>query len=141
MTGNSHFTVATHILTLLANHAGEALTSEFIAGSVNTNAVFIRRLLGSLRTARLVTSQTGPGGGWTLLRAPEDISLRDVYRAMEERPLFALHTKEPNPNCPVGGTIQEILGKQFDQTLQVMERQLQQTSIRDLVKEVRSARK
>jgi Rrf2 family protein len=136
MSGNSHFTIAAHILTLLANHAGQALTSEFIAGSVNTNAVFIRRLLASLRQARLVTSQPGPGGGWVLLRPPEDITLRDVYRAMEERPLFAMHNSPPNDACEVGANIQTVLCKQFDSTLKVVEQQLQKTSIRDLVKEV-----
>lgn len=138
MGSNSHFTVAIHILTLLANHADEALTSGFIAGSVNTNPVFIRRLLASLRNARLVSSQTGPGGGWVLLRKPADITLRDVYRAMEAKSLFAMHSSPPNPKCPVGGNIQQVLGKQFDSTLSTLERELQQTTIQDLVKEVRA---
>jgi Rrf2 family protein len=137
---NSHFTVATHILTLLAHHAPEALTSEFIAGSVNTNPVFIRKLLALLRRARLVASRTGPGGGWALLRPPADISLRDVYRATEERPLFALHASEPNAKCEVGGNIQRVLGAQFEQTLHVVEQQLAQTSIRDLDRQIRNQR-
>jgi Rrf2 family protein len=137
---NSHFTVATHILTLLANHAGTALTSDFIAGSVNTNPVFIRRVLAMLRRARLVTSQPGPGGGWVLLRLPGDITLRDVYRAVEERPLFAMHSSEPNPACEVGGNIQRVLGKQFEVTLHVVEQQLEKTSIDDLVKQIRNQR-
>ena len=43
------------------------MTSEYIAGSVNTNPVVIRRLLGSLRGAGIVESRTGVGGGWSLL--------------------------------------------------------------------------
>jgi Rrf2 family protein len=136
--GNSHFTVAMHILTLLGHHAPKALTSEFIAASVNTNPVFIRRLLGALRTAHLVTSQTGPGGGWTLLRPAKDITLRDVYRAMEERPLFAPHANTPNADCEVGGNIQAVLGKHFAASTRALEQQLNKTSIHDLVREVRS---
>jgi Rrf2 family protein len=141
MGANSHFTVAMHILALLGHHAPHALTSEFIAGSVNTNPVFIRRLLASLRGARLVSSQTGPGGGWTLLRPPQDITLRDVYRAMEVGPLFPLHAHPPNAECPVGCNIQQVLGKHFDATLRAMEQRLEQTTIRDLVREVRERAK
>ena len=137
MGSNSHFTVAMHILTLLGHHAPNALTSEFIAGSVNTNPVFIRRLLASLRKARLVASQTGPGGGWTLLRPSRDITLRDIYRATEERPLFAMHTSPPNPDCEVGSNIQDVLGKHYDATLRAMEQRLEQTTLHDLVREVR----
>ncbi|MGQ0505767.1 MAG: Rrf2 family transcriptional regulator [Myxococcaceae bacterium] len=138
MSGNTHFTIALHILTLMASHPGEALTSELIAGSVNTNAVFIRRLMASLRRARLVTSQVGAGGGWVLLRNPEGITLLDVYRAMEERELFPLHTSAPNPRCPVGSTIQGVLTRHFQDALSALEENLSRKSIRDMVKEVKS---
>lgn len=138
MSGNSHFTVATHVLTLLGHHAPKALTSELIAASVNTNAVFLRRLMSSLRAARLIESQAGPGGGWKLLRNPKDITLRDVYRAMEDGPLFAMHANTPNKECEVGCNIQGILGNHFDATLRTVEQQLSRTSIHDLVREVRA---
>ena len=43
---NSRFSVAVHILTLLHASGGEPVTSEYIAGSVNTNASFVRRMNG-----------------------------------------------------------------------------------------------
>lgn len=54
---NSWFSTAVHILTLLASMPGERLTSEFIAASVGTNPVVIRRQLASLREAALVESK------------------------------------------------------------------------------------
>ena len=45
-----------------------------IAASVNTNPVVIRRILGSLRQAQIVTSQIGSCGGWYLHRKPEKAS-------------------------------------------------------------------
>src|SRR5437763_13957245 len=110
---SSRFAVAVHALTLLGSEDGP-LTSEFIAGSVNTNPVVIRRVLAALRTAKLVASKGGASGGWRLTRAPSAITLRDVYRAVEGPSLFALPEQPPNPACPVGSTIQAALTREFE---------------------------
>ncbi|HEY0709845.1 MAG TPA: Rrf2 family transcriptional regulator [Polyangia bacterium] len=140
MQPSSRYTVAIHVLTLLAYGANEPMTSEYIAESVNTNPVVIRRLLGTLREANLVTSQPGPGGGWQLLRAPKAITLRDVYRIVEADPLFALHSNTPNPRCPVGGRIQGVLATRFEEARVALENHLERTSIKDLLREVGAAR-
>ena len=130
--------MAIHILTLLA-HSGETpLTSEYIAASVNTNPVVIRRLLAFLRAAKLVTSQGGPGGGWQLIRTPHRISLRDIYRAVEGSTLFPLHSSTPNPRCPVGSTIQGMLAHHFEAAQHALEDDLARTTLDDLVKEVKT---
>jgi len=134
---NSRFTVAIHVLTLLASSDGEPLTSEYMAGSVNTNPVVIRRVLGRLRDANLVRSHPGPGGGWHLARAARGITLRDVYRAIEDEGVFAMHASEPNPSCPVGASIQQILTGRFDDAQRALEATLQRTRISDLLGEVR----
>jgi len=135
---NSRFTVAIHVLTLLASSEGEPLTSEYMAGSVNTNPVVIRRVLGRLRDANLVRSHPGPGGGWHLARPARGITLRDVYRAVEDGGVFAMHASEPNPRCPVGASIQQILGGRFDDAQHALEARLQRTRISDLLGEVRT---
>jgi Rrf2 family protein len=139
MKPNSRFTVAIHILTLLAHEAGVGpLTSEFIAGSVNTNPVVIRRLLAMLRDARLVRSQGGPGGGWELTLPPKAITLRDVFRAVQRDELFPLHASTPNPQCPVGSKIQAALGTHYDDARLALERELERTSVADLVQDVKA---
>lgn len=139
MNNSSRYTVAIHILTLLAYCEPESLTSEFIAGSVNTNPVVIRRLLGSLREAQLVASQAGPGGGWHLLREPRKITLRDVYHAIEGSSLFPLHASTPNPRCPVGKTIQSLLARHFESARKAMETALERTTIAALVEAVQAS--
>lgn len=136
MTHSSRFTVAIHILTLLAFCGPEAQTSEFIAGSVTTNPVVIRRLLASLRAARLVASQGGPGGGWQLLREPGEITLAQIFQAVEGSALFPMHASEPNPQCPVGGSIQAALAGIFQGAEQAMLAQLDRTTLAQLVKDV-----
>lgn len=112
------------------------MTSEYIAGSVNTNPVVIRRLLALLRAARLVRSQGGPGGGWQLVVPAGEITLRDVYRAVEGTPLFPLHPSAPNPRCPVGRGIQAALGGRYEEARLAVERDLERTTIAELLREV-----
>ena len=138
MRPSSRLTVAIHLLTLLAYGDGEEpVTSELAAASVGTNAVVIRRLLALLRKARLVRSRGGPGGGWQLLVPAERISLRDVYRAVEDAALFPLHASTPSARCPVGRTIQAALEGHYREARLAVERDLARTSIADLIGEVK----
>ena len=140
MNSNTRFTVAIHTLTLLARNRDEPVTSEFIASSVNTNPVVIRRVLGALRKARLVTSQGGNGGGWRLVGEPGTITLCDVYRAVEDRALFALHHRPPNSECTVGRNIQRALKGHFAAATGALEAELARTTLDDVLGEVVGAR-
>lgn len=137
---HTRFTVAIHVLTLLAFCGPEAQTSEFIAGSVNTNPVVIRRILGNLRKAGMVASQGGPGGGWHLLKPPEAITLEDVFIAMEGGSIFPLHSSDPNPKCPVGRSIQTILRGRFQAAQAALEAELGRSTIAQLVQNVSAGR-
>ena len=140
MKPSSRFTVAIHVLTLLAQgeDGGDPLTSERIAGSVNTNPVVIRRLLATLREAGLVRSQGGPGGGWSLVTPAGRLSLAEVFRVVEDEPLFPLHPATPNPRCPVGRSIQAALTPRYARAREAVERDLGRTTIADLLAEVRA---
>lgn len=109
MAANSQFSMAVHILTMLARSEGENVKSECLAGSVNTNAVVIRRILSQLGQAHLVISQTGASGGARLARHPNEICLGDIYRAVSCGEVFALHRKGANKDCPVGRNIEAVL--------------------------------
>lgn len=94
---------------MLAKSRDENVKSEYIAGSVNTNPVVIRRLLGELSHADLVVSQTGANGGTRLSRCPSEINLSEVYKAVSCGEVFALHARSPNQDCPVGKNIESVL--------------------------------
>lgn len=138
---SSRFTVALHILTLLAWKRGEPVTSEFAAASVNTNPVVIRRLLGLLKRKGLVSSRPGAGGGWELARDPDRITLLDVRRALGESGPFALHSQPPNPACPVGRRIQSALGRVYGEAERAMERELVRTTVGGLLRRVTARRR
>src|SRR5579864_2639388 len=99
---NSRFSMAVHILTLLASTAGGRLTSEIIAASVGTNPVVIRRQLALLREAGLVESSGGPHGGWELTRDPAKITLRRVRAALGSEVAFRMHRNQAHRKCIVG---------------------------------------
>lgn len=80
---STRFALSVHILTLLAQHRGEALTSARIAESADANPAFIRRILCDLARAGLTEGRLGKGGGAMLARGPKRISLLDIYRAVE----------------------------------------------------------
>ncbi|HEX7119188.1 MAG TPA: Rrf2 family transcriptional regulator [Longimicrobiales bacterium] len=106
---SSRFAVAVHVLTLLEASGGEPVTSERLAGSASTHPALVRRILCMLARAGLTTSRLGAGGGALLARPASQITLRDVYRAVEEGPLFAMHHESPDDRCPVGRHIQPVL--------------------------------
>jgi Rrf2 family protein len=109
MAANSQFAMAVHILSMLSGSRDENVKSEYLASSVNTNAVVIRRLLSQLARANLVVSQTGASGGTRLAKCPNEITLAEVYNAVSCGEVFALHGREPNKDCPVGRNIEAVL--------------------------------
>lgn len=90
---------------------------------------------GDLRRAGLVDVRHGAGAGWSLARAPEGITLLEVYDAVEQEPLFGMHRTEPNLECPVGRGIQPALGHVYGEIEQALRRELERTSIVDVLRQ------
>ena len=132
MTGNSRFAVSVHMLSYLAYKAGAQTTSAEIASSVDTNPVVIRRLLAAFVKARLVNTQKGATGGFSLATAPENIRLLDIYRALEPQTDLGLSRLEPNHKCPVGARIETILKTTFTKAQASFEAELARVSIADI---------
>lgn len=131
---SSRFTVAVHILSLVTLDRSVVCTSEWIAESVNTNPVVIRRVMGKLKQAGLIDIRRGQGGV-KLLKPLHEITLLDVYRAVEvvdEGELFQMH-ENPNPNCPVGANIQGVLELILFRAQDAMEAVLKEVTMKELV--------
>jgi Rrf2 family protein len=109
MAGNSRFAIAVHTLALLANHEDSPLKSEFIACFVKTNPVVIRRLLPELAKANLVETHPGASGGSRLKKKPEEISLWEIYQAVETDAAFAVHRPLAEGECKVSRNIEAVL--------------------------------
>lgn len=132
---SSRFTIALHILTALETFQGQyRLTSRFLAGSIQANPVIIRNILLQLKAAGFVQIPRGRGS-ITLLKSPNEISLLNVYKSiepLEQDKLFSFH-KNPNPQCPVGRNIHNILDWRLLSVQQAMENKLESMKLSDIL--------
>lgn len=111
--------MAAHALAVLAQ-SEEGYPSGYVAASVNTHAVFLRRILGELVSAGIVRAREGRSGGYRLARPASRITLAEVYRAVEPEGPLAPSPAEPNVRCPVGAGMRSA----FAETARVAERGL-----------------
>lgn len=130
---NTQFAVAVHVLGYLALAGkGRQVASDELAASTNTNPVHVRRVLGPLREAGLLTSRPGAGGGWELARAAESIGLVEVWRLVtREEPVIAVHACAPA--CPVGQAITGELEQLNEQAAAAIEAGLAGVTVAELV--------
>lgn len=134
---SSRFTIAVHVLICIETFKKDMkTTSDFLASSVNVNPVVIRRILQQLKKAGIVEVKRGSGGA-DLARDPADITLLDVYTAVEsveKGRLFHFH-ENPNPQCPVGSNIHNILDDRLKRIQDAMEDQMRSVTIRDVMED------
>jgi Rrf2 family protein len=69
-----------HLSTL---EPGETTQAVDIADAHNIPKKFLDAILGDLRNAGIVRSKKGPGGGYMLARAPSEIKIGSVVRALD----------------------------------------------------------
>ena len=133
---STRFAVGAHLLTALAVNPGKVLRSEDVADSANTNPVVVRRLFSLMTTAGLIRARLGPGGGFELARPASDITLRDVFAALESGELFTEHRSPPSASCPVGAHILPVLREATVPAVEALEEELSRTTIADIAAEV-----
>lgn len=131
---SSRFTLAVHIFACIEAFGDEnKVTSDFLAASANVNPVIIRKILGQLKGAGLINVARGTGGT-TLAKPLGEITFLDIYRAVEcvdNGDLFHFH-ENPNPECPVGGNIHNILDDKLQRVQSAMERELASITLEDV---------
>ncbi|SDN52793.1 transcriptional regulator, BadM/Rrf2 family [Paenibacillus sp. yr247] len=132
---STRFSMAIHILSMIAVKHTEQ-TGDEIARSVNNNPVVIRRVIGMLKRAGIMDVRAGVGGAF-LLKTPEEITLLEIYRAVneiEENDLYAFRIHEDsNVGCPVGRNIESVLHSEFAKAQAAMENQLGSTTLSQLI--------
>ena len=131
---SSRFTIALHIFACVDTFQDKyKVTSDFLAASINTNPVIVRKILSQLKNAGLIHVARGTGG-ITPARPLAEITFFDVYEAIEpveKGDLFHFHEK-PNPECPVGRNIHGLLDGKLKAFQSAMETEMKKYTIADL---------
>ena len=140
MAVNTQFSIAVHLMAGLGHrhlHAhGQCTTSAQLAASVNTSPSFVRRTLARLSKAGLVHTATGQGGSSRLARDPRDISLLEIYRAVDAPKAFAIHNYPADKQCVVSCNIKTVLENVLADTQRSMEASLKDIRLSDVLRDL-----
>ncbi|ABQ68524.1 transcriptional regulator, BadM/Rrf2 family [Rhizorhabdus wittichii RW1] len=112
MKRDSRLSGVLHVLLHMAEQDGP-VTSEVLAKAMDTHPVVVRRVMAGLREQGLVRSEKGHGGGWTIARPLDGITLRDIYGALGGPSLLAMGHRTEAPGCLVEQAVNAALGRAF----------------------------
>ena len=130
---------AIHILVYIGVFPEQPITSSDIANSIQTNPAYVRTIMASLKSAKLIDGTQGKACP-TLSKAPNEISLLDVYKAIEgDKPLLHLDT-HVNPECTVGIYVQEAISDCYEEVQAAAESRMQQISLQDIIEQFEKKR-
>jgi Rrf2 family protein len=136
MAANSRMASAVQILCVMAYTGPGSTNSEVIARSLLTNPVVVRRLLKDMEHAGLVEIRPGKDGGVQFKRQPDEITLDEIYKAVEgDTNVFALR-QGGNPRCPVNARMKDLLSPIFAATDDAVETTLKRTTLGSLTRAI-----
>lgn len=130
---------AIHILLMIAmRQEGQKITSEFLASSVGSNPVEIRRLLSSLKKAGMIDVARGPGGA-ALKKEPGEITLLDIYTAVDPASLselIGIH-QHAEKRCPFGRNMAELLSEPYAEIGSAVQQKMSEITLERLCMRLR----
>ncbi len=85
---------ALRTMACLATDAGQAASADLLCEKTKVPRRYLHKVLQDLVRAELVRSRSGPGGGYTLARSADEISILNVVNAVA--PLERIR------HCPLG---------------------------------------
>ncbi len=132
MRTDSRLSRVLHVLMHLGE-TDEPMTSELIGQMLNTNPSLVRRTMGLLRKAGIVGSSKGHGGGWYLEKPLADLSLTDVYSALDEPKLFAIGASDDTPTCLLERSANAATQRALDAARESFLQTLASQSVADLI--------
>jgi Rrf2 family protein len=124
-------------MAVLAYKCGGEMTSSILAMSVNTSPSFVRRVLAKLSRAGLIETATGKAGACWLAKSAREISLLDIYLAVDAPKAFSIHAYSEQKCCPVSCNIKAALDKALEKTQESMEITLGRIKLESIVSDVK----
>jgi len=124
-----------HVLIHMSKRGGRT-TSDTLALMLGTNPVVVRRTMAPLKQAGFVSSDGGAGGGWSLLRGLDSITIRDVHEALGAPQAMAIEASLDHPACPVERAVVAELGAIFQATEDFMLLRMQDMTLAAIASQI-----
>jgi Rrf2 family protein len=137
MPANTQFSIAVHLMIALGYASERQVTSNELASSVNTSPSFVRRILAKLSKASLVSTTTGKSGSCSLAKRAEEISLLEIYQAVDAPETFAIHDYPVQNSCRVSCNIEAVMSKVLTRAQNSFESSLGETTLAELVADIK----
>ena len=137
MATNTQFSIAVHLMIVLGCGGEQQSTSGELAGSINTSPSFVRRILAKLSKAGLVSTTTGKSGSCLLAKRAEEISLLEIYKAVDAPQTFAIHDYPVQNACRVSCNIESVMQKVLTRAQNSFEGSLGETTLAELVADIK----
>lgn len=126
---------AIHLLSYLYVYRDGDLSSRAIAGSIQSNPSVVRQLMSDLRKAGLIETHKGAAAP-SLTREPSEISMFDIFTAINmDHDLIHIDPKT-NLECIVGGNIQETLEHNYAQVQAKAFAEMRAISLGDIIGDI-----
>jgi Rrf2 family protein len=120
----------------LADQQGVPRTAQQIAEVTKVPVAYLAKVMQGLVRGRVVRSQRGLGGGFTLTRDPSELTIWDIVEAVE--PLRRIRT------CPLELTAHRLhlcpLHRRLDDALASIEKAFRESTIAELLEEPSTSR-
>ena len=137
MATNTQFSIAVHLMIALGFDKRQQATSGELAGSINTSPSFVRRILAKLSKAGLVSTTTGKSGFCLLAKKAEEISLLEIYKAVDAPQTFAIHDYPVQNACRVSCNIEAVMQKVLMRAQNSFEGSLGDTTLAQVIADIR----
>lgn len=134
---NNKFSTAIHILSFIHMDENHISCSQKIGKATGTNPVIIRRIIKQLQLANLVDTKRGKGGTY-LIKDIHDISLLEIYKAVNEQPeLFSLHLSD-TAECPIANAVEQTIHDVTYSAQIALENELASKTLADVIEEIQT---
>lgn len=131
MKRDARLSVALHVLLHMEGMDG-AVTSDTLGELMSANPVVVRRTLGHLRDAGILQSEKGHGGGWTLARPLDRVTLGEVYEALAMPTPFAIGVRDEAPTCLLEKAVNRAVGGALAEAEALLAARLRRITVADI---------
>lgn len=111
------------------------MTSEGLAQCLGTHPVVVRRTMGLLRNAGLVTAERGHAGGWRISADLKSVSLRRLHEVLGEPAIFAIGNRNETPECLVEQSVNAALEGAFAEAETLLLERFADVTLADLARD------